>query len=40
MFTTDPDETRTIMNADPGVHDRIFTYQLHPVRGFPGGTLP
>ena len=40
IFTTDPDETRTIMDADPGVIAGIFTYELHPVRGFPGATLP
>ena len=40
IFTTGPDETRTIMDADPGVIAGIFTYETHPVRGFPGATLP
>ena len=40
IFTTTPDETRTIMDADPGVAAGIFTYEIHPVRGFPGSTLP
>ncbi|MCU1360385.1 MAG: Activator of Hsp90 ATPase 1 family protein [Ilumatobacteraceae bacterium] len=40
IFRTDPDETRAIMDGDPGVAAGIFTYELHPVRGFPGSTLP
>jgi uncharacterized protein YndB with AHSA1/START domain len=40
IFTTDPDETRAIMDADPAVAAGIFTYEIHPVRGFPGSTLP
>jgi len=40
IFATDPDETRTLMDADPGVVAGIFTYEIHAVRGFPGATLP
>jgi len=40
VFSTDPDETRRIMDADPGVIAGVFTYEIHPVRGFPGATLP
>ena len=40
IFTTDPDQTRTIMDADPGVTAGIFTYEIHSVRGFPGAALP
>ena len=40
VFTTNIDETRAIMDTDPGVAAGIFTYELHPVRGFPGATLP
>ncbi len=40
LFTTDTDETRRILDDDPGVIAGIFTYELHPVRGFPGSTLP
>ena len=40
VFTVGPDEVRTIMDDDPGVRAGIFTYELHPVRGFPGSALP
>jgi uncharacterized protein YndB with AHSA1/START domain len=40
IFATGPDETRTIMDGDPGVIAGIFTYEVHPLRGFPGATLP
>jgi uncharacterized protein YndB with AHSA1/START domain len=40
IFTATPDDTRTIMDDDPGVRAGIFTYQVHPVRGFPGASLP
>ena len=40
VFAADPDETREIMDDDPGVRAGIFSYELHPVRGFPGATLP
>jgi hypothetical protein len=40
IFRTDPDETRTLMDQDPGVCAGIFTYEIHTVRGFPGSTLP
>ncbi len=28
-----------VMDADPGVQAGIFTYDVHPVRGFPGSAL-
>jgi hypothetical protein len=28
------------MDHDPGVEAGIFTYEIHPVRGFPGSALP
>ena len=28
------------MDDDPGVRAGVFEYELHPVRGFPGSTLP
>jgi hypothetical protein len=40
IFTATPEEVRDIMDHDPGVQAGIFTYELHPVRGFPGSTLP
>jgi uncharacterized protein YndB with AHSA1/START domain len=40
VFTTDEQGTAAILDGDPGVRAGIFTYELHPVRGFPGATLP
>ena len=40
IFRTDPDETRRILDGDPAVTAGIFTYEIHPLRGFPGSTLP
>ena len=40
IFACTPEETQTILDSDPGVQAGIFTYDLHPVRGFPGSSLP
>lgn len=40
IFTTSVEETIAIMEGDPGVIAKVFTYEVHPVRGFPGATLP
>ncbi len=40
IFNADVDETRRIMDEDPGVQAGIFTYELHPTRTFPGDSLP
>ncbi|MFC4950283.1 SRPBCC domain-containing protein [Pseudonocardia sp. GCM10023141] len=40
VFNASPDITRQILDADPGIRAGIFTYDIHPVRGFPGATLP
>jgi hypothetical protein len=40
IFAATPEQTQTIMDDDPGVRAGIFTYQVHPVRGFPGASLP
>jgi len=39
VFAAGTDDTGTIMDADPGVRAGIFSYEVHPVRGFPGATL-
>ncbi len=39
IFSTDTDETRKIMDEDPGVKAGIFTYETHPTRSFPGDGL-
>ncbi len=40
IFTTSVEETRKIMDEDPGVMAGIFVYEVHPCRGFPGDSLP
>jgi len=40
IFDAPPDEVTRIIDEDPGVEAGLFTYELHPVRGFPGSTLP
>jgi hypothetical protein len=40
IFTVPPEEISEIMDHDPGVLAGIFTYEVHPVRGFPGAALP
>ncbi|MDP9116572.1 MAG: SRPBCC family protein [Actinomycetota bacterium] len=40
VFATTPDNVHTIMEDDPGVRAGIFSYDLYPVRGFPGAALP
>ena len=40
VFAATSEETKTIMDADPGVRAGVFAYDIHPVRGFPGSTLP
>jgi hypothetical protein len=40
VFAAPPDRVRAIMDHDPGVTAGIFTYEVHPVRGFPGSSLP
>jgi hypothetical protein len=40
IFPGTPDEATAIMDGDPGVQAGIFTYEVHPCRGFPGDALP
>jgi hypothetical protein len=40
VFAATVDDTAAIMNDDPGVAAGIFTYEVHPCRGFPGDALP
>jgi hypothetical protein len=39
IFSTDLEETRRIMDEDPGVRAGIFVYETHLTRSFPGDTL-
>jgi len=40
IFSSDPEESRKIMDGDPAVKAGIFTYTLHLTRSFPGDSLP
>ncbi|MDB5538724.1 MAG: hypothetical protein JWQ89_451 [Devosia sp.] len=40
FFTGSIDETRQLMEDDPGVKAGWFTFEVHPVRSFPGDSLP
>jgi len=39
IFDQDPETTAKIMNDDPAVQAGVFEFDVHPVRGFPGGAL-
>ncbi|MWA04240.1 hypothetical protein F8568_028460 [Actinomadura sp. LD22] len=40
IFDASVERTRELMDDDPGVRAGVFTYEVHPVRGFPGDALP
>jgi uncharacterized protein YndB with AHSA1/START domain len=40
IFAATAEETQALMDDDPGVRAGIFSYEAHPVRGFPGAALP
>ena len=40
IFNATEAETVAIMDGDPGVQAEVFTYEVHPVRSFPGDALP
>ena len=40
IFDAEPEEVARLMEGDPGVQAGIFTYEAHPVHGFPGDRLP
>jgi len=40
IFNASVEETKRIMDGDPGVKTGIFAYEAHPCRGFPGDSLP
>jgi hypothetical protein len=40
IFTTNSEETRKIMDGDPGVEAGVFTYEIHSTKTFPGSRLP
>jgi hypothetical protein len=40
IFNATPEETARIMDGDPAVQAGVLSYEVHPVRGFPGDGLP
>ncbi len=40
IFAASVEETRKIMDEDPGVVEGVFVYELHSCRSFPGDSLP
>src|ERR1051326_5206131 len=40
IFTTSLEETKKLMDEDPGVQAGVFVYEAHPCRSFPGDSLP
>jgi hypothetical protein len=40
IFTRTVEDTKAILDDDPGVQAGVFTYELHACRGFPGAALP
>ena len=39
IFDATPEEVERMLADDPGVKAGLFTYELHPVVGFPGASL-
>jgi hypothetical protein len=40
IFAADPAAVEQIMREDPGVKVGVFSFEIHPARGFPGDCLP
>jgi hypothetical protein len=40
IFDAGVEETKKIMDDDPGVKADISIYEIHPCRGFPASTRP
>jgi len=40
IFSATVEETKEIMDQDPGVKAGIFVYEVHAGRSFPGDSLP
>ncbi len=40
IFNGTVEETKKIMDGDPGVLAGVFVYEVHPCRSFPGDSLP
>jgi hypothetical protein len=40
IFDAEVADVERIYNEDPGVKAGVFTFEVHPTRGFPGSCLP
>ncbi len=40
IFSADAEQTKKIMDEDPGVKVGVFMYEIHPTKSFPGSSLP
>jgi hypothetical protein len=40
IFDRTPEEAARIMDGDPAVQAGVLGYEVHPVHGFPGDSLP
>ena len=40
IFNADPSRVQQIMAEDPAVKADVLSFEVHPVRSFPGDTLP
>jgi hypothetical protein len=40
IFNASAEETKKLMDEDPGVKTGVFVYEIHPCRSFPGDSLP
>ncbi len=40
IFNADEEQTKKLMDEDPGVQAGVFTYEIHPTVSFPGDRLP
>lgn len=39
VFAATVEDTKAIMDGDPGVQSGVFVYDVHPCMGFPGDAL-
>lgn len=40
IFSADVETVTTLMEDDPGVRSGVFVFEIHPIVGFPGDSLP
>ena len=40
IFSAPVEQVRQMIDRDPAIEAGVLTYELHPIRGFPGDALP